>query len=145
MELREGGETAGDKPKKSCRGSVSTPPTNEETEIGCLVGARVCARTSVRVALQRAVRKRYCHKLTTARAVLQRMDDRADFHARGKGLRDPALTRQASRAAHFNGPLLVYAGLTLDHHQDPAMRVRPLEFLHGAVQLDVLFGVEHRE
>ena len=79
------------------------------------------------------------------RSILERMNDRADLHPRGERLRNPALTSQASRSTHFDGPLLFHAGLVLDNHQDPAVRVRPLEFLHRAVELNGFFRVEHRE
>ena len=76
-------------------------------------------------------------------AVLKRMNDRGHFHAGHQGLGNPALPRQAARSAHFNRPLLHLSLLIRDVHQDPAVGVGPLEFLHSAFQCGLLFGVEH--
>src|SRR5690349_4811405 len=56
-----------------------------------LVWACACVRAScaVRVTLQGAVRERHRHELPAMRAVLKRMNDRGNLHARRQGLGDP--------------------------------------------------------
>src|SRR6266566_8131604 len=120
----------------------STRPNNptKATVQSLLVCARIGVCRAIRVALHRSVRKRDRHVLAAMRAVLERMDHGRDLHARGQGLGNPALPRQTARRAKLDGPLLV-----VDGHQDPAMRVGPLEFLDGPFQRHLLVGVEHRE
>src|SRR5882724_11133687 len=115
-------------------------PTDMTSTIKNSVRARVGVRCTVRVALRGAVRKRDCHVLAAMRAVFERMDHSRNLHARGQGLGNPALPRQTAGRAKLDRPLLVING-----HQDPAVRVRPLEFFDRAFQGHLLVGIEHRE
>ena len=108
-------------------------------------GAGIGVGATVRISHFGAVRKRDRHELAAGRSVAERMDDGLDFHAGRQGLGNPALPRQAARPAHLDRPLLRLALGIGNRHQDPAVRIGPLEFLDGAFQGHLLFGIEHGE
>src|SRR5215469_16942753 len=123
---------------------AATPRCWESRDIAALlpvsVRASVRACRAVRVALQGPVRKRHRHELPAMGAVLKRVNNGRNLHAWSKGLGHPTLARKTTGRTHFDRPLV-----GADIHQDPAMRVGPLKFLHCTFQRDLLVRVEHCE
>src|SRR5262252_874461 len=121
----------------------SAPKSRNGSTASVGSAARVGTRCSVRISELCAVWKRHCHELPTIRPVSERMDHRLNFHARREGLGNPALPRQTGGTAHLDRPLFSLPLAVIDHHEDPAVRIGPLEFLDGTFQDLGFFGVEH--
>src|SRR5262249_6274345 len=121
----------------SCEPTV-TGEQIKSASLGSLIGGRgassgVGAGRGVRIPHQGSVWQRYRHELSAVVAVAKRMNDGLNFHAGRKGLGNPALPRQTGRSAHLDRPLLCLTLGIVDRHQDPAVRIGPLEFLHSAL------------
>src|SRR5207253_1106397 len=76
-------------------------------------------------------------------SIAERMDDERNGHAGRERLRDPALPGEAGRRAELDRPHGRLARLIRDVQVNPAMRIRPLEFLDRACDFDVLLRIEH--
>src|SRR5439155_22955628 len=96
-----------------------------------------------RVAQLLAVRQRHGQELSANLPVLQRPDEDFHFHAGCKSFGFPTLPQQTWRRAHFNRP---FRGLTFrigNCKENPAMRIRPVEFFDGAFHRHRLAGIKH--
>src|SRR5882757_7156688 len=91
-----------------------------------------------------AVGQRRLDESTALGAIAQRIDDHRDLVSGLEGLRSPADTQQGIHAGSFYA--VFHRIAVLDNSQlQPAVRVGELPLLDGAVELDILRPVEHRE
>src|SRR5438034_4383152 len=91
----------------------------------------------------RSVGKCDRQELATSLSVLERTDDHLDVHAGCEGLGNPALPNQASGRAKLDCPFRRLTFGIGNHQENPAMGIRPVEFLDRALQGHRLRSVEH--
>jgi len=94
-----------------------------------------------------AVRSDCGNDLATRAAIAQWINDHRDLVSGFQTARLPPVTNQLDWRAHLDAPLHGWRVRVfgIRHEQlNPAMRIVPLKFLHGADERHLLFQIEHR-